>query len=233
MIHRINPLKRILIGVLFPLIFSGCLLFNGLTGDPNAGDQHGLALTMKDAYQGVKDGNVESVPLLEDSTYVTVEVCVENRSVTEQIVHGGDVFLTTENNGQIFPVALGYDQAEAFDWILPMAEPIGGKRIEHRFFFFPIQNDEVLRIPAYQSQGCSNSAQFKSLALLFIVQKDMVDRLYTLHFLEENIPFAAKMILPLSDYVKWGVGLGFLFILIVVAIIVVRKRRAEVQASLE
>jgi len=222
--------RFLLIGVLLPLVFSGCLKF-GSTEDVNPASQPQMRVTMKEAYQGVKDGNTESVQLPIDSAFITIRICVENLSTVQEYVYWQDVFLDLGDNIRIYPVALGYDQAEAFSWLLPMAAPIGAKSIDHKFYFFLIQKNELIRVPAYQSLGCDNSAQFKSLALLFIVKKESAGEPYILNFLGAPMPFTAKKISPLSMYATWGFGLG-IFIVIAAAVLVLRKRKLKTQASM-
>jgi hypothetical protein len=219
-----------LIGVLFPLVFSGCLKFRS-TEDVNPASQPQMRVTMKEVYQGVKDGNTESVQLPIDSAFITIRICLENLSTVQESVYWQDVFLDLGDNIRIYPVALGYDQAEAFSWLLPIAAPIGAKSIDHKFYFFVIQKNELVRIPAYQSLGCDNSAQFKSLALLFIVKKERVGEPYILKFLGASLPFTAKKVSPLSLYVIWGFGLG-IFIVIAAAVLLLRKRKLKKQAAL-
>jgi hypothetical protein len=220
----------ILIGVLFPALFSGCLKF-GSTKDGNPASQPQMRVTMKEAYQGVKDGNTESVQLPADKAFITIKICLENLSAVQESVYWQDVFLDLGDYIKIYPVAVGYDQAEAFSWLLPIAAPIGGKSIDHKFYFFLIQKNELIRIPAYQSLGCDKSAQFKSLALLFTVKKERVGEPYMLKFLGALMPFTAKKVLPFSPYVIGGVGLG-LFIVIVAAVVVIRKRKLKTEASM-
>lgn len=97
-----------------------------------------------------------------ESAYLTVEVCVENISSEFVTVLWRDVYVVGEDNVQYFPSALGLDQAEAFSWVLPLAEPIGGKRIEHKYYFFLIQEEALTTLPARQSQGCKSSPQYTS-----------------------------------------------------------------------
>lgn len=228
-----NNLHRLFImGVIFTFVFSGCTVFSRLPQNPKPSNQPQMRITLIEAYQGVRDGNTESVRLPIDNIFITVKICVENLSAVQQSVYLHDIFLATKDTIQIFPVALGYDQAEAFSWLLPIAEPIGGKRITHKFYFFLIQKNELFSIPAYQSLGCKASAQFKSLAPLFIVNRSAVDEPYKLHFLSAEIPFTAKKDLPpLLGYVKWGTFIGFLLIVIAVAVIVIRTKNLKVQAS--
>lgn len=221
--------RFLLMGVLLPLVFSGCLKFES-TEDTHPASQPQMRITMKEAYQGVNDGNTESVQLPTGSAFITIRICVENLSAVQESVYWQDVFLDLGDNIKIYPVALGYDQAEAFSWLLPIAAPIGGKSIDHKFYFFLIQKNELVRIPAYQSLGCDNSAQFKSLALLFIVKKERVGEPYILKFLGAPLPFTAKKVSPFEGYLKWGVGLGLFLILIVVAGVVVRKKKSKTQA---
>jgi hypothetical protein len=119
--------RRFLAGSFSLLFFSACMIFDRSTG---------LGVTVRDAYEGVQDGNVESVPLPKDNVYVTVELCVENPSSADRPIALTDVHLATKGNAQIFPSAVGYNQAEAFSWLLPLAEPVGGKRIVPLFYFF-------------------------------------------------------------------------------------------------
>jgi hypothetical protein len=205
------------------------LLSACVVGDASFESAHGLSGTIKDVYQGVKGGNVVDVPLRNGDAYVTVETCIENSSEIEQVIHLQDVFIIADDGSQFFPVALGYDQAEAFSWALPMLEPIGGKRFPHEYYFFLIQSNELMKIPAYQSLGCDTSLQFKSLAFLFIVPDEIVDQPYTLHFLDGEMNFKAKRISPVSGYLKWGVGGVLLLALAVVLIIVVIKKRSKTQ----
>lgn len=229
-------LRHFLTGGVLILILSGCLLLRQLTESSGAGGTHVLEVMLKESYQGVKDGNIESVPLPSDSAYITVEMCVENLSAQEQSVPWQDVFITAEDGSPIYPVALGYDQAEAFEWLLPYLEPVGGKRIDHKFYFFLIQNSELLRFPAYQSQGCRDSSRFKSLALLFIVPEEMADQPYTLHFLEDEIPLAIKKSLPFRTYALWAAGLGLFFLILTVVAVVMywkKLRSPKVDADAE
>lgn len=224
-----NLSRLLMMGGVFSLVFSSCLKF-GSTEDVNPASQPQMRVTMKEAYQGVKDGNTESVQLPADKAFITIKICVENLSAVQESVYWQDVFLDLGDNIKIYPVALGYDQAEAFSWLLPIAAPIGGKSIDHKFYFFLIQKNELIRIPAHQSLGCDNSAQFKSLALLFIVKKERVGEPYMLKFLGAPMPFTAKKVSPFEGYLKWGVGLGLFVILIVVAGVVVRKKKSKTQA---
>ena len=222
--------RFLLMGVLLPLVLSGCLKF-GSTEDVNPASQPQMRVTMKEAYQGVKNGNTESVQIPIDRSFITIRICLENLSTVQESVYWQDVFLDLGDNIRIYPVALGYDQAEAFRWLLPIAAPIGAKSIDHKFYFFLIQKNELVRIPAYQSLGCDNSAQFKSLALLFIVKKERVGEPYILKFLGASLPFTAKKVSPFEDYLKWGLGLGLFLILIVIAaaVFVLRKRKLKIQ----
>jgi hypothetical protein len=222
--------KFLLIGVLLPLVFSGYLK-PGSTQDVNPASEPQMRVTMIEAYQGVKDGNTESVQLPTDSAFITIRICLENLSNVQESLYRQDVFLDLGDNGGIYPVALGYDQAEAFSWLLPIAAPIGGKSIDHKFYFFLIQKDELVSIPAYQSVGCDNSTQFKSLALLFIVKEKNVGKPHVLNFLGARIPFRAKKFSPLSRYVIWGFGLGIL-IVIAATVLVLRKRKVKTQAAM-
>ena len=220
-----------LIGVLFTFIVSSCVSLNKAADDSSPANQPQMRITMLEAYQGVRDGNIESVQLPTDSAFVTIRICVENLSTVPESVYWQDVFLDLGDNFRIYPVALGYDQAEAFSWLLPIAAPIGGKSIDHKFYFFLIQKNELMRVPAYQSLGCDDSAQFKSLALLFIVKKASAGKPYILNFLGAPMPFTAKKFSPLSMYVTWGFGLG-IFIVIAAAVLVLRKRKLKTQASM-
>jgi hypothetical protein len=229
MMRRNNKIIRLFVAVvLLVFLLSACLVFK----DSNVGETHGLRIKVEDVYQGVKDGDVESVQLPGGNTYVTVEICVENLSDMEQTVQWQDVFIIAGDNSQIFPAALGYDQAEAFSWLLPIVEPIGGKRITHKFYFFLIQSNELMKIPFHQSLGCKTSSQFKSLALLFIVRNEIIDQPYTLNFLESDIVFKANETSSISNYFKWGIGLGVFLFLLVVTVFVVRKKKSKVQESL-
>ena len=67
-----NSLKLIL--VLCPLIVCACLFSDKLTGNPNRQGELALTITIKEAYQGVRNGNVGSLPPLEDSAYVTAQI---------------------------------------------------------------------------------------------------------------------------------------------------------------
>jgi len=180
-------------------------------------DPRGLAITVKDAYLGVKDGNVDSVPLSADHVYVTVEACVENHSAAEQSLGRQEVFLETGDHAEIFPVAVGYDQAEAFHRLPPTAEPLGAKHVDPAFTFFLIQRNELLRVPAHQSQGCRDSSQFKSLALLFLLPKEMAGQPYILHFREIQLNLGAGTLSALAGYFGWLallvlVSLGLVFV---------------------
>lgn len=218
-------------GMLLTLLFSACLPFKDTIKEINVDTTGGLRILMEDAYQGVKDGNVEWVPLPERSAYITVEICVENSLTMDRSVQWQDIFITTEDHAQVVPVAVGYDEAEAFGWLLPIAEPIGGERITHRYYFFLIQNNEIMKIPAHQSLGCNASPQFKSLALLFIVPESAASRTFTLHFLEGEMRFEAKKILVVSEGLKRVLWLGISLILIGVIVIVIRKKQLKAQVS--
>ncbi len=205
--------KFYLVGSCLALVFSIWLTSRSATLQ----DPRGLAITVKDAYPGVKDANVENVPLPADRVYVTVEACVENRSAAEQSVGRQEVFLETGDHAEIFPVAVGYDQAEEFNWRLPIAEPQEANRIEHKFTFFLIQRNELLRVPAHQSQGCRDSSPFKSLALLFLLPKEMAGQPYLLHFRETQLNLGAGSLSALADYFRWLallvlVSLGLVFV---------------------
>ena len=68
--------RFLLLGVFLSLVLSGCLRF-GSTEDVNPASQPQMRITMKEAYQGVKDGNTESVKLPTDRAFITVRLCVE------------------------------------------------------------------------------------------------------------------------------------------------------------
>jgi len=201
MLRQGNLLFKIyLVGSCLALVFSIWLTSRSATLQ----DPRGLAMMVKDAYPGVKDANVENVPLPADRVYVTVEACVENRSAAEQSVGRQEVFLETGDHAEIFPVAVGYDQVEA-------------NRIEHKFTFFLIQRNELLRVPAQQSQGCRDSSPFKSLALLFLLPKEMAGQPYLLHFRETQLNLGAGSLSALADYFRWLallvlVSLGLVFV---------------------
>ncbi len=161
------------IGVIFAVILNGCVSQPSLSGDVNADGKPDVKVTLGEVYSGVRDGNVESVSLPAESEYLTVEVCVENISREFVTVFWRDVYVAGEDDVQYFPSALGLDQAEAFSWVLPLAEPIGGKHIEHKYYFFLIQEEALITLPAHQSQGCKSSPQYTSQALLFILPKDI------------------------------------------------------------
>ncbi len=212
---------------LFALLLSACAFEGASVEEP-----HGLRITMKDVYQGVKEGDVVDVPLPNDNEYITVETCIENFSGAEQVIHKEDVFIAAEDGSHVFPVAVGYDQAEVFSWAVPLLEPVGGKRFPHEYYFFLVQSDALMNIPSYQSLGCETSSQFKSLALLFIVQKEIAGQPYALHFLDGEIQFAAKKPFSVSGYIKWGAGLAVFLFSIAVAVIIIGKKKAKRQATL-
>jgi len=217
------------IGVLFSFICSSCVNINQGTDDSNLSDKPQMRIKLLEAYQGVRDGVIENIQLPADSAFITVKICVENLSEMQQSIYLQDLFLTTTDNIQIFPIALGYDQSEAFSWLLPIVKSTGGKRISHKFYFFHIQNNEIVRIPAYQSLGCETSTQFKSLAPLFIAKKSMLDEPYILHFLSTGLPFTAKRDSPFSGNAEWAVGLGSLVIVLVA--IWIRKNNLRAQET--
>jgi hypothetical protein len=212
--------KRFLAGLLSLLFFASCATFNMSPGG------QGLEVTVKDVYEGVQDGNVESVPLPKDNLYVTVELCVENPSSTDRPIAWEDVYLVTKSNVQVFPSAVGYNQAEAFSWLLPLAEPAGAKRIVPLFYFFLIQNDEIMNVPAAQSVGCRGSFQFTSMALLFLVPTAIAESSYTLHFAGEQVPVTTDKFSPIW-YVVCTVGVGFFFLLSIILGIVAIRRRSK------
>jgi hypothetical protein len=227
-----NHLNRyLLMAIGFIVFLSSCVSFRQSAENLNTTGKPKMRITIIEAYQGIKDGNVESVRLPAGRAFITIKMCVENLSTVPETVYWQDIFLDLGDNIRIYPVALGYDQAEAFSWVLPIAAPIGAKSIDHKFYFFLIQKAELIRVPAYQSLGCDNSAQFKSLALLFMVKKESAGNPYILRFLGAPMPFTAKKISSFSMSVAWGVGLG-LFIVIAVAALVLRKKRLQVQVSL-
>lgn len=161
------------IGTIFALVFTSCASQPSLSGDVNADGKPDLTVALGEVYWGVRDGNVESVSLPAESEYLTVEVCVENISREFVTVFWRDVYIAGEDGTQYFPSALGLDQAEAFSWMLPLVEPIGGKHIDHKYYFFLIQEEALMTLPAHQSQGCKSSPQYTSQALLFILPKDI------------------------------------------------------------
>ncbi len=161
------------IGVILAMILNGCVSQPSLSGDVNADGEPDVKVSLGEVYSGVRDGNVESVSLPAESEYLTVEVCVENISSEFVTVFWRDVFIVGEDGTQYFPSALGLDQAEAFSWMLPLVEPIGGKHIEHKYYFFLIQQEVIITLSAHQSQGCKSSPQYTSQALLFILPKDI------------------------------------------------------------
>lgn len=186
---------------------------------------------MLDIYQGIQDGNVESVQLPADRAFVTVEMCLENLSTIDQSILWQDVYLTSGDLEQIHPVAVGYDQADAFSWLLPIAEPAGAKSIDHKFYFFLVQSHELMRLSAGQSLGCSTSAQYKSLALLFTVPEKRSGHSYTLRFYNADIPIRARKIIVIPEAVQWGFGLGGFGLLATVGAILVGRRKRQAQAA--
>lgn len=256
--HQHVPL---VLGGIVALFLCGCSLLNGFRGNPNLDTEPVMSITMRNAYQGVGDGNVEQVPLPEDSAYLTVEICVENHSAIDQSVLWRNVFIIPEDRehvfpvevgsilttypsagwleaftsfqgaDQIFPVAVGYDQAEAFSWLGPIVAPIGGKRIAHNYYFFVIQSNELMQVPAHQSLGCETSSQYKSLALLFIVPEENAGKPHILHFFDGEIRFVAKQNSQVSDGVKWGIGIGLFLILAVAIGFLLKRSRAKAQIA--
>jgi hypothetical protein len=225
--------KLLILGVLLALIPYVYLISGRPPSNPSANRPQELKITLKKAYQGVKDGNVDGVPLPVDRSYITVEVCIENLSSSDYIIPREAVLMTTKGHVDLYPSAVGYDEAEAFDWLLTIAKPLGAKRIPHKFYFFLPQRDQLISLPAYQSQGCSTSSKFKSLAFLFLVPKDIAGQPHTLHFFEEQIRFTARRPISPSGYVAIGVGLGILVIGIVVIMTQKRKSREKAAASQE
>ena len=221
------PRLTMLAGMLLCLVLSGCQLTAGSQAETGTG----VRITLGETYAGVRDGNVESAPLPTGSAYVTVEACVENLSAMERSIGWGDVYLATVENVQVYPVALGYDQAEAFSWLLPIVEPIGGKHIDHKFYFFRIQNQELMRIPARQSVGCRGSSQFTSMALLFILPQELAGGAYTLHFFEGALPVQATEGSPVPVSMIWGAALALALLSIVVVLLVIRKNRSRAEAA--
>jgi hypothetical protein len=175
------------IGAIFALVFTSCASPPSLSGDVNADGKPDVAVTLGEIYLGVRDGNVESVSLPAENEYLTVEVCVKNISREFVTVFWRDVYVVGEDGAQYFPSALGLNQAEAFNWVLPLIEPIGGKHIEHKYYFFLIQQEALMTLPARQSQGCESSSQFTSQALLFILPKDVTRGRLQLLFLGGSI----------------------------------------------
>lgn len=219
-------------GIVLTLVLSSCAIPGKSAEEANLANKPQVRITLLEAYQGVKDGNVESVQLPGDSAFVTVRLCVENLSAIPQPVYWQDVFLTGGNNAQTLPVALGFDQAEAFSWLLPIAAPVGAKRIDHKFYFFLIQKNELMSLPAYQSLGCDQSSQFKSMALLFILKKEMVDEPYTLHFLGAKLPLTPKRDFSRALYIIWSVGSGLSAIALWLTVVVLRKRKLKAQIAM-
>lgn len=153
------------------LILTSCGFQPFLSGENNEDQKPDLRIALGEVYLGVRDGNVESIPLPVESEYLTVEICVENISNELATIYWRDVYVAEGDDAQYYPSALGLDQAEAFSWVLPLTEPIGGKRIEHKYYFFLIQDESLMALPAHQSQGCEFSSQFTSQALLFVLPK--------------------------------------------------------------
>ncbi len=174
-------------GAIFALVFTSCASQPSLGGDVDADGKPDVKATLGEVYSGVRDGNVESVSLPAESEYLTVEICVENISNEFVTVFWRDVFIVREDGAQYFPSALGLDQAEAFNWVLPLIEPIGGKHIEHKYYFFLIQEEALMTLPAHQSQGCESSQQFTSQALLFILPTGITRGNLQLLFLGNSI----------------------------------------------
>ena len=194
-------------------------------------DPRGLAITVKDAYPGLKDANVERLPLPADRVYVTVEACVENHSAAEQSVGRQEVFLETVDHAEILPLAVGYDRAEAFNGLPAITEPPGAKDSDPTFTFFPIQRNELLRVPAHQSQGCGDSSQFKSLALLFLLPKEMAGQPYILHFREIQLNLGAGTLSALADYFRWLALLVLLSLGLVFVARTLRKKKLRAEES--
>lgn len=186
-----------------------------------------LEITVKDVYGGIDKGTVQDIQLPDDSSYVTVEICIKNLLPIEQSVQRENVSIITYDNAQLSPIAQGYNQAEMFGWMLPLVEPIGGKRVVDEFIFFPIQKPELMRIPPYQSQGCSDSYQIKNYAFLFIVKKDAINKPITFYFFEKDIRFGVRKIFHISTQVKWGISLGIFIIFIGCMWIVVKRNKQK------
>lgn len=164
-----SVIRTFQIGAIVALVCTSCASQPSLSGDVNADGKPDVKVALGEVYSGVRDGNIESVSLPAESEYLTVEICIENISNEFVTVFWRDVFILGEDGAQYFPSALGLDQAEAFNWVLPLVEPIGGKHIEHKYYFFLIQEEALMTLPAHQSQGCTSSPQFTSQALLFIL----------------------------------------------------------------
>src|SRR5687767_2832253 len=106
--------KRIAAGLLLLLVPSACGTRPGAGPVPSPGPSDGVQVKLLDVYQGVEDGNTESVQLPDGRAFLTVEMCLDNLSALEQSILWQEVYLTSGDLEQIHPVAVGYNQAEAF-----------------------------------------------------------------------------------------------------------------------
>lgn len=174
---------RVQVLALSTLILTSCGFQSFLSSETNEDQKPDLRIALGEVYLGVRDGNVESIALPVESEYLTVEICVENISNELVTVSWRDVYAVAGDDSQYYPSALGLDQAEAFNWVLPLIEPIGGKRIERKYYFFLIQDEALMTLPAHQSQGCEFSPQFTSQALLFVLPKGVHHRMLQLLFM--------------------------------------------------
>ena len=147
---------RVQVLALSTLILTSCGFQSFLSSETNEDQKPDLRITLGEVYLGVRDGNVESIALPVESEYLTVEICVENISNELVTVSWRDVYAVAGDDSQYYPSALGLDQAEAFNWVLPLIEPIGGKRIERKYYFFLIQDEALMTLPARGANSVRN-----------------------------------------------------------------------------
>jgi hypothetical protein len=222
--------KGIAAGLLLLLVPSACGSRPGTGPVPSPGPGDGVQITLLDVYEGVQDGNTESVQLPDGRAFLTVEMCLDNLSALEQSILWQEVYLTSGDLEQIHPVAVGYNQAEAFSWLMPIAEPIGGKRMMPRYYFFLLQGQELLRLPGHQSVGCTGSAQYKSFALLFTVPRKRAGQPYTLRFYNASISVRAQKTIGIPRALIGALGLGGV-VLMTAAVLFIRRSRARANMS--
>lgn len=191
-------------------------------------------ITVRDFYQGTKLGNLQSITLEDGYGFITLEACFRNLAATEQVVTWGDISITVEDGFEMFPVGQGYKQSEAFGWLLPFLMPLGVKGVVDDLWYTPIQSYELISLPSHQNKGCEDSDQFKTFAYLFMVEKEVLEKPFTLRFFDKRLTLEARkpIVIPRST-VRWLKRLGWIFLLLLGILFWLRKRRQKREKMIE
>lgn len=183
-------------------------------------------ILVRDSYQGTKLGNLQDISLENGYGFITLELCIRNLSSDAQVVHWEDISMITEDGTIVFPMGQGYRQSEVFGWLVAVLKPFGAKRVVDDLWYTRIQNYELVSLPAHQSQGCKDSYQLKTYAHLYMVRQEMLEKPFTLRFVEEEITLTAREPFVVSrQTIQLLKQLGVLFLFLLTILVQTRNRR--------